>query len=159
MIRKITGQNNNAPTKQLTHNNLKITDEKDIANHLTETFSQNSSAKNQSKSFQIIKTKAEKVKTKFQSKKHRKPQPTFLYSRTKRIPQQGPQYNSWTRQNTLSVPERIAWNIQKFPPTNLQWFMEQWWHTLNMERNHSYTDAWTFQRQYKYKKLQTYYSY
>ena len=62
MIRKITGQNNNTPTKHLTHNNLKISDEKDIANHLVKTFSQNSSAKNQSKSFQIIKTKAKKVK-------------------------------------------------------------------------------------------------
>ena len=68
MIRKITGQNNNTPTKHLTHNNLKIKDEKDIANHFAETFSQNSSAKNQSKSFQIIKTKTEKVKIKFQSK-------------------------------------------------------------------------------------------
>ena len=68
MIRKITGQNNNTLTKHLTHNNRKITDEKNIANHLAETFSQNSSTKNQSKSFQIIKTKAEKVKIKFQSK-------------------------------------------------------------------------------------------
>ena len=68
MIQKITGQNNNTPTKHLTHNNLKITDEKELANHLAETFSQNSSVKNQSKSFQIIKTKAEKVKIKFQSK-------------------------------------------------------------------------------------------
>ena len=68
MIRKITGQNNNTPTKYLTHNNLKITDEKVIANHLDETFSQNSSSKYQSKRFQIIKTKAEKVKIKFQSK-------------------------------------------------------------------------------------------
>ena len=68
MIQKITSQNNNTPTKHLTHNNLKITDEKDIENHLAKTFSQNSSTKNQSKSFQIIKTKAEKVKIKFQSK-------------------------------------------------------------------------------------------
>ena len=43
----------------------KITDEKDIANHLSEIFSQNSSSKNQSKNFQIIKSKAEKVKIKF----------------------------------------------------------------------------------------------
>ena len=68
MIRKITGKNNNTPTKHLTHNNLKITDDKDIANHLAKNVSQNSFAKNQSKSFQIIKTKAEKVKIKFQSK-------------------------------------------------------------------------------------------
>ena len=61
-------QNNNTTIKHLTHNYLKITDEKDVANHLAETFFQNSSAKNQSKSFQIIKTKAEKVKIKFQSK-------------------------------------------------------------------------------------------
>ena len=68
MIWKITGKNNNTPTKHLTHNHLKITDEKDIVNHLVKHFSQNSSTKNQSKSFQIIKTKAEKVKIKFQSK-------------------------------------------------------------------------------------------
>ena len=67
MIQKITGKNNNTLTKNLTHNNLKITDEEDIANYLAENFSQNSSAKNQSKSFQIIKTKAEKVKIKFQN--------------------------------------------------------------------------------------------
>ena len=89
MIQKITGQNNNTLTKHLTHNNLKITDKKDIAIHLTETFSQNSSAKSQSKSFQIIKTKAEKVKTQISKQKHWNLQPTFLYSRTKRIPQQG----------------------------------------------------------------------
>ena len=68
MIWKITGKNNNTPTKHLTQNNLKTTDKNDIANHLAKTFLQNSSAKNQSKSFQIIKTKAEKVKIKFQSK-------------------------------------------------------------------------------------------
>ena len=68
MIRKITGQNNNTPTKHLTHNNLTIIDEKDIANHLAKIFSRNSSAKYQSKNFQIIKTKAGKVKIKFQSK-------------------------------------------------------------------------------------------
>ena len=68
MIWKITGKNNNTPTKHLTLNNLKITDEKDIVNCLAETFLQNSSAKNQSISFQVIKTKAEKVKIKFQSK-------------------------------------------------------------------------------------------
>ena len=47
MIRKITGKNNNPPTKDLTQNNLKITNKKDIANHLAKTFLQNSSAKKQ----------------------------------------------------------------------------------------------------------------
>ena len=46
----------------------KITDKKDIANHLAKTFLQNSTSKNQSKNFQIIKAKAEKVKIKFQNK-------------------------------------------------------------------------------------------
>ena len=127
MIRKITGQNNNTLTKHLTHNNLKIIDEKDIANHLTETFSQNSSPKNQSKSFQIIKTKAEKVKIKFQSKNTETYNQPFSISELKES--QGTQYSSRTQQNTLSVPERITWTIYKFPPTNLQWFMEQRWHT------------------------------
>ena len=106
MILKITGPNSNTPIKHLTQNNLKITDEKDIANHLAETFSQNSSAKYKSKSFQIIKKKVEKVEIKFQSK-NTETYTTNLYSRTKRIPQQGTQYSSQTQQNTLSVPERI----------------------------------------------------
>ena len=38
MIPKIADQNNNTPTKHLTHNNQKITDEKDTENHLAETF-------------------------------------------------------------------------------------------------------------------------
>ena len=67
MIRKITGKNNNTHIKRLTQNNMKITDKKDIANNLAETFSQNSSTKNQRKCFQI-QTKAEKVKIKFQNK-------------------------------------------------------------------------------------------
>ena len=41
MIQKITGKNNNTLTEHLTHNNLKITDKKDIAKHLAKTFSQN----------------------------------------------------------------------------------------------------------------------
>ena len=61
MIRKITGKNSNTPTKDLIHNNVKITDEKNIANHLAE----NSSSKNQAK---IFKAKAEKVKIKFSNK-------------------------------------------------------------------------------------------
>ena len=67
MIQKLTGKNCKTPTKHLIHNNLKITDEKDIANHLVGTFSKHSSVKNQSKNFQI-KTKAEKVKSNFKTK-------------------------------------------------------------------------------------------
>ena len=39
MIREITGKHSNTPTKHLTHNNVKITDEKGIANPFVETFS------------------------------------------------------------------------------------------------------------------------
>ena len=131
MIWKITGENNNTPTKHLTHNNLKITDEKDIVNHLAKNFSQNWSTKNQSKSFQIIKTKADKVKIKFQSKNNK-------------------------AHNTAVGPDKIHYQFLKDlpePSTNLLWFIGRRWHTKNMERNHSYTDTKTFQRQYKCKKL------
>ena len=60
--------NNSTPTKHLTHNNLKITDEKVIANHLAETFSQNSSAKYQSKIFRLSKQKQKKLKSNFKAK-------------------------------------------------------------------------------------------
>ena len=75
MIWKITSKNTNTPTKHLTHNNLRITDKKDIANRLAETFSQNSSVKNQSKNFQLAKT--EKVKIKFQNKNTEKYHQSF----------------------------------------------------------------------------------
>ena len=68
MIRKITGRNNNTPTKYLTHNNLKITDENWYSKLSRRNFIAKFIHKNQTKSFQIIKTKAEKVKIKFQSK-------------------------------------------------------------------------------------------
>ena len=68
MIQKIIGKNINTPTKHFIHNNVKITDEKDITNHLAKTFLQNSSSKNQSKKFWIIRAKAENVKIKFQNK-------------------------------------------------------------------------------------------
>ena len=87
---KITDKNNNTPTKHLTHNNLKITDKKDIASHLAETFSQNSSAKKSKQKFANYQNKSRKVK------------------KNKRIPQQGTQYSSWSQENTLSVPERIT---------------------------------------------------
>ena len=87
------GKNNNTPTKDLTHNNLKITDEKDIANHLAETFSQISCAKNQSKSFQI-KTKAEKVKIKFQSKNTESSKQSFSTAELKEYLNKA---HNWTR--------------------------------------------------------------
>ena len=68
MISKIIGKNCNTPTKHLIHNNVKITDKKDIANHLAEIFSQNSSSKNQSKnrkSKSNFKTKLLKASTNF----------------------------------------------------------------------------------------------
>ena len=118
-IWKITGQNNNT----LTHNNLKITDEKDIANHLAETFSQNSSTKKQSKSFQIIKTKAEKVKIKFQSKN------TESYNQPFSVAELKESLNK--SHNTAVRPDKIHYQFLKElpePSTNflLQIFNNLW---------------------------------
>ena len=120
MIRKITGKNNNTPTKHLTHNNLKITDEKDIANHQIENFLQNSSAKNQSKSFQNIKTKAEKGKIKFQSKN------TESYNQFFSIAELKESLNK--AHNTAVRPDKIHYQFLKElpePSTNFLQFMEQ----------------------------------
>ena len=123
MIQKITGQNNNTPTKHLPHNNLKITDEKDIANYLAKTFSQNPSAKYQSKSFQIIKTKAEKVKIKFQSKN------TETYNQSFSIAELKESLNK--AHNTAVGPDKIHYQFLKElpePSTNflLQIFNDLW---------------------------------
>ena len=107
MIRKITGKNNNTPTKHLTHNNLKITDNKDIANHLTKNFLLNSSAKNQSKSFQIIKTKAEKVKIKFQRKN------TESYNQPFSIAELKESLNK--AHNTVVGPDKIHYQFLNHP--------------------------------------------
>ena len=105
MIWKITGKNSNTPTKHLTHNNLKITDEKDIANHLVKTFLQNSSAKNQSKSFQIIKTKVEKVKIKFQNKNTKSYNQHFSTAELKKSLNMA--------HNTAVVPDKIHYQFLK----------------------------------------------
>ena len=123
MIWKITGKNNNTPTKHLTYNNLKITDKKDIANHLAENFSQNSSTKNQSKSFQIIETKAEKVEIKFQSKN------TKSYNQPFSIAELKESLNK--AHNTAVGPDKIHYQFLKElpePSTNflLQIFYNLW---------------------------------
>ena len=123
MIQKITGKNNNTPTKHLTHNNLKITDEKDIANHLAETFSQNSSAKNQSKSFQITKSNKEKFIIKFQSKNTESYNQSFSIAELK---------ESLSKAHNASVgPDKIHYQFLKElpePSTNflLQIFNDLW---------------------------------
>ena len=145
MIWKITSKNNNTPTKHFTHNNLKITDEKDIANHLAENFLQNSSTKNQSKSFQIIKTKAEKVKIKFQSKN------TESYNQPFSIAELKESFNK--AHNTAVRPDKIHYQFLKElpePSTNflLQIFYDLWnrGDTPKIWKETSYTDTQTFQR-------------
>ena len=103
--KKITGKNSNNPTKHLIHNNVKITDEKDIANHLAETFSQNSSSKNQSKNFQIIKVKVEKVKIKFQNKNPESYNQPFAIIELKE--------SLNNAHNTVTGPDRILYQFLK----------------------------------------------
>ena len=156
MIGKITGQNNNTITKHLTHNNRKITDEKDIANHLAKTFSQNSSVKYQSKSFQIIKTKTGKAKIKFQSKN------TETYNQPFSIAELKESLNK--AHNTAVGPDKIHYQFLKEllkPCTNfLLQIFNDFWNSGDIPKiwkETSYTN--TFQRQYKRQKLPTHYSY
>ena len=108
MIRKITGKNSNSPTKHHIHKNGKITDEKDIANHLAETFLKNSSSKNQSKNFQIIEAKTEKVKIKFQNKN------TESYNQPYSITELKESLNK--AHNTAVGPDKIHYQFQKELP-------------------------------------------
>ena len=100
-----------------------------------------------------MKTKAEKVKIKFQSKNAESYNQPFFISQLKESLNKA--------HNTAVGPVKIHYQFLKELPessTKLLWFMEQRWHTKNMERNHSYTNTQTFQRQYKCKKLQTHFS-
>ena len=99
---------------------MKITDEKDIANHLTETFSQNSSSKNQSKNFQIIKAKAEKVKIKFQNKILESYNQPFSITELKESLNKA--YNTAVGSDKIHYQflKELPETSKKLPPTNLQ---------------------------------------
>ena len=67
MIKKISGKTQSTPLKHLIKDNIEITNIKDIADTLAETFSTNSSSKNANKQFLNHKTKTEKQKLNFKS--------------------------------------------------------------------------------------------
>ena len=68
MIRKTAGKYQATPIKNLSKNNSTITDKKNMADSLAETFSQNSSSQNGKPKFITVKQNAEKYKLNFQSK-------------------------------------------------------------------------------------------
>ena len=88
-----------------------------MANHLAETFSQNSSAKNQSKNFQIIKTKTEKVKIKFQNKNTKSYNQLFSTAELK-------ESLNKTR-NTAVGPDKIRYQFLKELPEPLINYLQQ----------------------------------
>ena len=67
MIRKISGKNQSTPLKHLIKNNAQVTNIKDIAGILAETFSANSSFKNSNTESHKYKDKKEKQKLNFKS--------------------------------------------------------------------------------------------
>ena len=68
MIRKIAGKHQATSIKHLSRNNFIITDKKNIADLLAETFSQHSSSQNCKPKFITVKQNAEKYKLNFKSK-------------------------------------------------------------------------------------------
>lgn len=67
MIRKITGKNNRQPYQHITYKGTRITNKKDIAEHLAENFAKNSSNNPQKKEFETIKKHKEKKEINFHS--------------------------------------------------------------------------------------------
>ena len=67
MIHKTSGKNQSTPLKYLIKNNTQVTNIKDIANTLAETFSANSSSTNSNIEFQKYKNKKEKQILNFKS--------------------------------------------------------------------------------------------
>ena len=65
MIHKISGKNQSTPLKHLIKDNTQVTNIKDIANTLAETFSPNSSSKNSNTEFHKYKDKKAKTKVQF----------------------------------------------------------------------------------------------
>ena len=98
MIRKITGQNNNTPTKHLTHNNLKIRRER---------YSK-SSHRNFLVKFIRQKPKQKKVKIKFQSKN------TETYNQPFSIAELKESFNK--AHNTAVGPDKIHYHFLKDLP-------------------------------------------
>ena len=68
MIQKIAAKYQAIPIKHLSKNNCTITDEKNMADLLAKTFSQNSFSQNGKLKFIIVKQNTEKYKINFQSK-------------------------------------------------------------------------------------------
>ena len=67
MIRKISGKNRSPPLKHLIKNNTPVTNIKDIADTLPETFSSNSSPRNSNSEFNKYQDKKEKQKLSLKS--------------------------------------------------------------------------------------------
>ena len=67
MVRKIAGKSPSCNIKHLNINNTEITEIPDIANSLSQTFSNNSSSNNYTTKFQAIRNHAENQQLKFKS--------------------------------------------------------------------------------------------
>ena len=114
MIWKITGKNSNTPTKHLIHNNVKITDGKDIVNHLAETILQNSSFKNQSKNFQ---SKSRKSKNQIKKKN------TESYNQPFSVIEIKESLNK--AHNTAVGPDRIHYKfLKELPETSKNYLLQ-----------------------------------
>ena len=109
MVNKISGKNHKPPLKHIIHNGTKITNKREIAEHLAENLSQTSSVKNQKEKFQTIKKQQEKRKINFQSDN------TENYNEPFSIRELSDSLNK--AHNTATGPDEIPYEFLKQLPT------------------------------------------
>ena len=110
MVRKISGKNKSSTIKHLKQPNLDITDKKDIADCLANTFSENSSSANYSTQFQKYKRQQEKTKLDFTSNNEEKYNANFSLEELR---------ESLTNSNdTACGPDEIHYQLLKHLPTS-----------------------------------------
>ena len=125
MISKIAGKNQSSTIKYLIKNNDEVTNIKDIANTLAETFSENSSSDNTNKEFHNYKGKTKKTEVKFPLRQHWKLQWILHITRSKRSHTNISQHYSRTRRNSLWISQATTSEIIRLPTKYIQLNLEK----------------------------------
>ena len=131
MIRKISGKNQCTPLKHLIKNDTQVTNIKDIADTLVETFSANSSSTNSNTEFHKYKNKKEKQKLNFKSGYTESYSELFSLSELKEVIQKF--------QYTAVGPGEIHYEfLRQLPSKSLEYLLTK----LNIWKNGKLPESW-----------------
>ena len=132
MVRKIAGKNQPTPLKNLIKSNIQITNIKDIADTLAETFSTNSSSKNSKTEFNKYKATKEKQKLNFQSDNTENYNKSFTLSELQEAIQKS--------HNTTVRPDDVHYEfLRHSPPKSLNYLLSAF---NKIWQNGTFPESW-----------------